>query len=220
MNIFKTLLELSGRCMLGVAAIGFLSLLGSPAKARERVVNIAMEDQFRNRRETGVMQGDVVVLVYAERKGSEAGQALGRKLHVQFHPTAEQATAADWSRQPVVGIPGWPAAIRVPDVHVVPVACLPEVPKPLQAVARSRFRTDSPAVSVWLDFDDTMRRTFGMVPAAPNVVLLDTHGQMYSMLSGHFDDVKYKDLVSMIDFLRRQAHPDLRTASTTIPIVR
>ena len=94
MNIFKTLLELSGRCMLSVAAIGFLSLLGSPAEARERVVNIAMEDQFRNRRETGVMQGDVVVLVYAERKGSEAGQALGRKLHVQFHPTAEQATAA------------------------------------------------------------------------------------------------------------------------------
>jgi hypothetical protein len=37
-----------------------------------RVVNIALEDQFRTRRETGALLGDVVVLVFAERKGAEA----------------------------------------------------------------------------------------------------------------------------------------------------
>ena len=40
------------------------------AEPPQRVVNIAMEDQFKSRHETGTMRGDVVVLVYAERAGS------------------------------------------------------------------------------------------------------------------------------------------------------
>ena len=194
-------------------------LLGSQtaqAKNRERVVNIVMEDQFRNRCETGGLRGDVVVLVYADRKGATAGQALGRRLHVHFHPTAERASAAEWARQPVVGLPGWPADLRVPDVRVVPVACLSEVPKPLQPVARAHFRSSSPVVPVWLDFGDTMQRTFGMTHAVENVAIIDTQGQVYGVLSGHFDGIRFQELVGSIDLLRRQAPPDARTTATPV----
>jgi hypothetical protein len=172
-----------------------------------------MEDQFRNRRETGLFRGDVVVLVYAERKGAEAALELGRRLHVLFHPTADTAPASEWSRQPVTGLPGWPANVRVPDVHVVPVACMPEVPKPLQTVARSRMRTDSPHVPVWLDFEGVMEQMYGIVPGGPNVVVLDTVGKTSSMQSGHLDELEFKELTASIDQIRLQSRPDLRTAA-------
>ncbi len=186
------------------------------AQTRDRVVNIAMEDQFRNRRETGVFRGDVVVLVYSERKGAEAALELGRRLHVLFHPTAETAPASEWSRQPVIGLAGWPTNVRVPDVHVIPVACMPEVPKPLETVARSRMRTDSPHVSVWLDFEGVMEQVFGMVPGGPNVVVLDTEGKTYSVQSGHMDELEFKELTTSINQIRVQSlqlRPDIRTAA-------
>ena len=186
------------------------------AQTRDRVVNIAMEDQFRNRRETGVFRGDVVVMVYSERKGAEAALELGRRLHVLFHPTAETAPASEWSRQPVIGLAGWPANVRVPDVHVIPVACMPEVPKPLETVARSRMRTDSPHVSVWLDFEGVMEQVFGMVPGGPNVVVLDTEGKTYSVESGHMDELEFKELTTSINQIRvqsLQSGPDVRAAA-------
>jgi len=186
------------------------------AQTRDRVVNIAMEDQFRSRHETGVFRGDVVVMVYSERKGAEAALELGRRLHVLFHPTAESAPASEWSRQPVTGLAGWPANVRVPDVHVIPVACMPEVPKPLETVARSRMRTDSPHVPVWLDFEGVMEQVFGMVPGGPNVVVLDTTGKTYSVQSGHLDELEFKALTTAIDQIRRQSlqsRPDIRTAA-------
>lgn len=183
------------------------------AQVADRIVDVILEDQFKNRRETALLRGDVVALVYADRHGAEAALEIGRKLHVRFHPTAAGAPATEWSRQPVVGLPGWPANARVPDVHVIPVACIPEVPKPLRAVARSRLRKESEFVSVWLDFDDSMRRHFGMVPQTPNVAILDIHGRTHATLSGHLDELKFEEVVAVITRLRMQARPDGRTAA-------
>ena len=188
-----------------VAIAGAGAALAASAAEPERVVNIAMEDQFKNRHETLRYRGDVVVLVYAERKGAEAALELGRRLHVRFHPTAAQAAATEWSRQPVVSPAGWPTSLAAPDVHVIPVACLPEVPKALETVARSRFRKDSQFVSVWLDFEDRMRQQFGIVPHEPNVVVLDTHGCPQGVVSGHLDEVRFGEVVAGIDQLRLRA---------------
>jgi len=213
------------RLSLSLAMLALLLPTATPtlAQTRDRVVNIAMEDQFRNRRETGLFRGDVVVLVYSERKGAEAALELGRRLHVLFHPTAETAPAAEWSRQPVTSLVGWPANVRVPDVHVIPVACMPEVPKPLETVARSRMRTDSPHVPVWLDFEGVMEQVFGMVPGGPNVVVLDTEGKTYSVQSGHLDPLEFKELTTAIDQIRiqsLQSRPEIRTAAAPGSVVR
>lgn len=202
----------------GIVVLALLGSLGaalSPAhgQGRERAVNVVMEDQFRNRRETGAFLGDVVVLIYAERKGAEEAHELGKTLHVRFHPTAESAPAAEWARQPVVGLPGWPAGARVPDVHAIPVACLPEVPKAMHPVVRARVRKESPALSVWLDFTDVMQQTFGLVPGVPNVVILDPGGRVHSVMSGRFDRLKTDELAATIDQIRMQSRPDTRTAA-------
>lgn len=198
---------------LFVACFGLSAAAQPPAAGVDRVVNIALDDQFKNRHETLRYRGDVVVLVYAERKGAEAAMELGRRLHVRFHPAAAQAPSTEWSRQPVVPPAGWPAGMAPPDVHVIPVACLPEVPKPLETVARSRFRKDSPFVSVWLDFEDTMRQRFGIVPGEPNIVILDTQGQPQVVTSGHLDETRFLEVATAIDQLRIQAARD-RMAAT------
>ncbi len=199
-----------------------LALLAPAAFAAppERAVNIAMEDQFRNRHETGTMRGDVVVLVYAERRGGEAAQELGRRLHVHFHPTAATASATEWLRQPVIGIAGWPAGVRAPDVHVIAVASMPEIPKPLQPVARAQMRKDSPFVPVWLDFEGRLEHAYGIVSGGPNIVLVNTRGEVHAVLSGHVDEVKMRELVATIDALRLAARPDPRTAAVPTGLAR
>ena len=205
-----------------VAAVGLASLCppAGAAPGQERLVNIVMEDQFANRCETAQLRGDVVVLVYAGRHGAEAAMELGRKLHTRFHPTAEGAAATEWSTQPVVGLPGWPADVRVPDVRVIPIACVPEVPKALHPMVRRRLKKESPVVSVWLDFEDVMRPSFGMVADEPNVLLIDTRGTAQGVISGHLDELRFNEVVGLIDSLRREALPQIRTASFPAPVAR
>jgi hypothetical protein len=180
-------------------------------------VEFVLEDQFKNRHETSRLRGDVVVLVYAERYGAEAAVDLGRRLHLRFHPTAATAPPEQWAVQPVVAPAGWPAGARVPDVHVVPVACVPEVPKSLQVVARSRLRKESPHLSVWLDFDDDLKRAFGMVDGAPNTAVVDTAGIPRGVVPGVPDDRRFEELVAFIDGLRLAGRPQPRVATLPPP---
>ena len=194
------------------------AFLPAVSRGQERPVNVVMGDQFNNRVETAQLAGDVVVLVYAGRHGAEAAMELGRTLHTRFHPTAEGAEPTAWSTQPVVGVAGWPAGAPVPDVKVIPVACVPEVPKALHSMVRRRLKQESPVVPVWLDFEDVMRPSFGMVPDEPNVLLIDTRGMAQGVISGHLDQAKLDQVVALIDDLRKRALPDIRTDSFPAPV--
>lgn len=201
---------------LAVAALLIMPRMAAAAGP----LNIVLEDQFRNRRGTEQLRGDVVVLVYADRHAAEKALEIGRRLHLRFHPTADGAAEGEWSRQPVVSPPGWPVGAAAPDVHVVPVACVPEVPKPLHAVARSRLRKESPHVAVWLDFDDVLKQTFGAVAGEPNIAVIDTAGAAHGTMSGMVDGRRFEDLVGVIDELRLRARPDTRTAVVPAAAIR
>jgi hypothetical protein len=195
------------------AAGGAATVVPLPEADEASSLNVVLEDQFRNRRGTAELRGDVVVLVYAERRGAEAANTLGRRLHVRFHPTAETAPPADWTKQPVVGLPGWPADARVPDVHVVPVACVAEVPRPLHGIVRMRIRQESPHIPVWLDFDDSLRKQFGIVPGEPNITLIDTEGRPQGVSAGNVNDSQFEALVAAIDRLRLASGTAVRLGS-------
>jgi hypothetical protein len=177
-------------------------------------VSIVMEDQNRQAHDTAALRGDVIVLLYADRNGAESAHEVGQRLHVHFHPNAAKVEGPDWVRQPVTGIAGWPEGVRVPNVHAVAVACLPEIPKAVHPVVRSQIRKESPHVPVWLDFKGTMPKTFGMAPDVPNILVIDTYGRPQGVLSGELNEAKYQQLVAAIDRLRLQAQP-VRTASAT-----
>ena len=192
--------------------LGFL--LGSPEVVHaEGVMNVVMEDQFQTPCETSKYLGDVVILVYAERHGAEESLHLGRKLHLHFHPTADEVSSDAWSKQPVRRIANWPAGIALPDVRVIPVASLTEVPRALKPVARARMRKDSPVVPIWLDFDGTLKRMFGIIPGEPNVVVLNTAGQVHSVLSGKLDEQEFQQFVTRVDHIRSASRDDLQVVS-------
>ena len=197
--------------LLGLV-LGFLlgSLEGVHA---EGVMNVVMEDQFRNPCETTKYLGDVVILVYAERHGAEDSLLLGRKLHLHFHPTADEVSSDAWSKQPVRGIVNWPAGVALPDVRVIPVASLTEVPRALKPVARARMRKDSPVVPIWLDFDGTLKRMFGIIPGEPNIVVLNTAGQVHSVLSGMLNEQEFQQFVTRIDHIRSASRDNPRVVS-------
>lgn len=177
------------------------------------VMNVVMEDQFQTPCETSTYLGDVVILVYAERHGAEDSLHLGRKLHLHFHPTANEVSANAWSEQPVRGIINWPAGVVLPDVRVIPVASLTEVPRALKPVARARMRKDSPVVPIWLDFDGSLERMFGIIPGEPNVVVLDTAGQVHSVLSGKLNEQEFQQFVTRVDQIRSASCDDLRVVT-------
>jgi hypothetical protein len=197
--------------LLGLV-LGFL--LGSLGGVHaEGVMNVVMEDQFQNPCETTKYLGDVVILVYAERHGAEDSLLLGRKLHLHFHPTADEVSSDAWSKQPVRRIANWPAGVALPDVRVIPVASLTEVPRALKPVARARMRKDSPVVPIWLDFDGTLKRMFGIIPGEPNVVVLNTAGQVHSVLSGKLDEQEFQQFVTRVDHIRSASRDDLQVVS-------
>ena len=191
--------------------VGFV--FGPRDVVADGVMNIAMEDQFQTPCETTEYLGDVVILVYAERHGAEESLLLGRKLHLHFHPTADEVSSDAWSKQPVRGIVNWPAGVALPDVRVIPVASLTEVPRALKPVARARMRKDSPVVPIWLDFDGTLKRMFGIIPGEPNIVVLNTAGQVHSVLSGKLNEQEFQQFVTRVDHIRSAGRDDLRVVS-------
>src|SRR4051794_6426257 len=82
----------------------------SPAQAP-----LVFEDQFERTAGTAELRGAVVVLVYGDRKGTEACRALGEELHVAFHPAAKGLPPAKARLSPVAPLPDAPAGRTGPD---------------------------------------------------------------------------------------------------------
>ena len=78
----------------------------------------------------------------------------------------------------VLPVPEAPPGARSPDVLAIPVACVGKVPALVRAIIRGQFRSASPDVPVWLDFDDLMKTDFGFQAGVPNIVVLDALGDI------------------------------------------
>ncbi|MGI9453380.1 MAG: hypothetical protein ACR2NE_02350, partial [Pirellulales bacterium] len=77
----------------------------------------------------------------------------------------------------------------------------------------ARMRKDSPVVPIWLDFDGTLKRMFGIIPGEPNIVVLNTAGQVYSVLSGKLNEQEFQQFVTRVDHIRSAGRDDLRVVS-------
>jgi hypothetical protein len=167
---------------------------------------LEMEDQFAKSHKLTDLRGDVVVLVFSDRGGAEASRALGAKLHVEFHPTAQGLAPAEAARAPVRPLPGWPAAEPTPEARFIAIAVIGDVPSAVRPMVRFRFRQVAPDAAILLDMQDAMRKQFKVVPDVPNVAVLDKAGRLRLTASGELNDTNYRRLVAAIDVLRGERY--------------
>jgi hypothetical protein len=192
-------------------ALGTLLWLAGASAAQvvshppQPVPPLVMEDQFEHPAKLSDGLGRVVVLIYGDRRSADANKQLGEVLHVWFHPTA-RGLAPDKARQASVkpledAAPGTPG----PDVVMVPVACIGKVPPLVRSLIRGQIRGGSPAVPVWLDFQDQMKQQFGLAAGVPNLVVVDTQGRLRCSATGPLNGEQFQQLEAAIEGLRREA---------------
>ncbi|MBL9125368.1 MAG: hypothetical protein JNG90_17150 [Planctomycetaceae bacterium] len=187
-----------------------------PAKNVAHFPILEMEDQFARAQRVSDLRGEVVVLVFSDKAGAEASRTLGAKLHVHFHPSAAGQKPAVAAQAPPAPLPNWPPQLPTPDVKLIPIAVIGDVPDVLKPMVRGRFRQVSPDGVIWLDFTDAMRRQFQVVPDVPNVAVLDKRGQLRFTIAGNLEPQHVAQLVGVIDKLRREM-PRTAAPSATSP---
>lgn len=183
-----------------------LSLVLSLTAGQQVIVpEIVMEDQFEKVHDIKQYRGDVVVLIYGDRKSADANRLLGEQLHIAFHPTAKGMAPREARKAPVRPVAGAPAGSRSPEVLAVPVALIGKVPPLVRGPIRVAFRKNSPDVPVWMDFTDTMKTQFPFTAGVPNVIVLDARGRYRYAAAGAPTAEGLKRLVDTVEALRQEA---------------
>jgi len=173
--------------------------------ADAKVVDLILEDQFSRRQDLAANRGDVVVLVYGDRRANEACREYGEKLQTLFHPTAAGLQPAKARLAPVVPLLGVPAANRSPDAVIIPVAVAGSVPNLVKDLIRTQIKKASPDVPVWLDFTGKMEKDFDLKSGQVNVAVFDSMGRFRFKVNGTLDKETGERLLQVIQNLRAEA---------------
>jgi hypothetical protein len=159
-------------------------------------VNLVLEDQFNRKADLSALRGQVVILVYGDKKGTDTCRQLGESLH---KPPAKAQAA------PVVPLENLKPGQVSTNVVVVPVACCGKVPGFVSAAIRNQIAKGSPDVVVWLDFADSMKNMFGLTAGEANMVVFDASGCLRMKINGTPDQPKMDALVKGVQDLRYEA---------------
>lgn len=194
--------------LMGVAfALVVLAPVGAqpPGAPAAKPVELVLEDQFDRKADLAALRGNVVVLVFGDRKGTDTCRALGEQLHVCWHPAAKGQTAAKAQAAPVAPLEGLKPGQVSPNVIVVPVACCGNAPPKVRTTIRTQIAKGSPDVVVWLDFADAMKGQFGLTAGEANVVVIDAKGVARVKHNGVIDQPGMDRLVKIVQDLRYEA---------------
>lgn len=168
-------------------------------------VKLTLEDQFDKKHSVADYRGDVLVLMYGDRKASEPNKALGEKLHVHYHPTAKGLKVAAARQAPVKPLPGLDATKRSPDVQFVAIACTGSIPDLVLGIVKREVKKASPDVPLLFDTKDIMKTNYGIRDGEPNLIVVDAEGKLRFRVLGEMDEKTYGRLIEVIDYLRTEA---------------
>jgi hypothetical protein len=205
--------------LLGLVAIGlaiaylFIIMAVGAATAQQAApmqpplqpVSLVLEDQFERKADLADLRGQVVILVYGDRKANETCRKLGESLHICWHPEAKSQPPAKAQTAPVVPLENLKPGQLSTNVLVVPVACCGKPPALIRGAIRKEIAKNSPDVVVWLDFGDILKGMFGQSVGEPNVLVFDAAGSLRMRINGTPDQHTMDKLVKDVQFLRYEA---------------
>jgi hypothetical protein len=187
------------------AFVATIPLRAQPPAPAQKAVELMMEDQFERKTDLADLRGNVVILVFGDRKGTDACRTLGEQLHVCWHPDAKGQPPAKARIAPVVPLEGLRPGQVAPNVIVVPVACCGKVPAPVRSAISKQIAKGSPDVVVWLDYTDAMKGMFGLTAGETNVVLIGADGRARMKLNGVIDQPTMDRFVKTVQDVRHEA---------------
>jgi len=197
------------RIALTVIAVAFVGTAASSQPplppqppAMPKATELVLEDQFDRKADLTDLRGSVVIVVYGDRKATEACRALGESLHVFWHPDAKGQLPAKARAAAVTPLENLKPGQTSPDVIVVPAACCGKVPAAIRGAIRSQIAKGSPDVVVWLDFADTLKTMFGQTPGEPNSAVFDAEGRLRLKFNGALDQAAMDKLTKTAQGLR------------------
>lgn len=192
-----------------VALLILAAASAQPAAAQQPAAPMAaelvLEDQFDRKADLAALRGQVVILVYGDRKATDLCRTVGESLHVCWHPDAKGQPAAKAAAAPVVPLENLKPGQASPNVVVVPVACCGKVPAPIRGVIRGQIAKGAPDVVVWLDFADALKTMFGQTAGEPNLVVFDATGRVRMKVNGTPDQAAMDRVVKAVQELRYEA---------------
>lgn len=186
-------------------ATSFVLAAAAQPPAMPRPTELVLEDQFDRKADLADLRGQVVILVYGDRKANDLCKTVGESLHVCFHPEAKGQPPAKAQAAPVVPLEGLKPGQISPNVVVVPVACCGKVPGVVQKPIRTQIAKAVPDSVVLLDFSDTMKGMYGLTAGQPNVVVFDTAGRMRMKHNGTPDQAAMDKLTAAVQEMRYEA---------------
>jgi hypothetical protein len=193
------------RCTVIAALVGCGVSASAQQPAAPKPTELVLGDQFDRKAELSELRGQVVVVVYGDRKATDACRALGESLHVCWHPTAKGQPPREAQAAPVAPLENLKPGQTSPNVAVVPVACCGKVPGAIQGAIRVQIAKASPDAVVWLDFADTMKGMFGQTAGEPNVLVFDAAGCLRVKINGALNQATMDRLVKDVQGLRYEA---------------
>ncbi len=196
--------------LMWAAFFGLVTIASSQAQPpgavpAPKAVELVMEDQFDRKTNLADLRGNVVILVFGDRKGTDACRTLGEQLHVCWHPSAKGLPPAKAQAAPVAPLDGLKPGQVAPNVIVIPVACCGKVPAAVRPAISKQIAKGSPDVVVWLDYTDAMKGMFGLTAGETNVVVIDTAGRSRMKLNGLIDQPAMDKLVQTVQGVRAEA---------------
>ncbi len=92
----------------------------APVQTDPPAVNLVLEDQFDRKADLAALRGQVVILVYGDKKATDACRQLGESLHICWHPDAKGQPPAKAQAAPVVPLENLQPGQASTNVVVVP----------------------------------------------------------------------------------------------------
>lgn len=188
-----------------LVTLGTIVCVCAQQPAMLKPAELVLEDQFDRKADLADLRGQVVILVYGDRKANDLCKTVGESLHVCFHPEAKGQPAAKAQAAPVIPLEGLKPGQTSPNVVVVPVACCGKVPGAIQKPIRSQIAKAVPDSVVWLDFSDRLKGQYGLTAGQPNVVIFDTTGRLRFQHNGTPDQAAMDKLTTAVQEMRYEA---------------
>jgi hypothetical protein len=186
-------------------AVTLISIVPIPAAEPPPKASISLDDQFEHKRDVAEFRGDVVIILYGDREGTDTNKLLAERINAFLHPPISKGRISARAAPPAILPVDSKQKGPLFEVRIVPVMCVGKSTDVIKNYTRQRVRKESPDAMVLIDFENKIKEEYGLKAGETNMLLIDAAGRLRMKINGDLDPGTYKKVLRAIDILRHEA---------------